>query len=489
MTPPDALERWLRAMPKAELHLHLDGSLRPETALDLAQRKGIARADLPADLPAGLAAMRARLVAPARCLDQADLLQAFDLPVALLQDAEALERCAAELVEDVAGDGTCYAEIRWAPSLHTRAGLALREGIAAVARGAHRAAHASGIDVRLIAVALRTHSPETAAEVARAAVAALPDGLTGFDLAGLEHLAPDPRSFSAAFEIARQGGLGITCHAGEWGGAAQVRAALAIDPWRIAHGAPAVDDETLMADLRVRDVTLDLCPTSNRQAGIGSDDGTAPLPRLLRAGVPVTISTDDRTVSDLTLVRELRRAIDGLGLAPAEVVTTMRRAYAAAFLHHDESPAGTPAGRLRGLAGQRATSRLKGPTAARGNVRASSPASGRPSEGSGRQACEQRLELRRAGDDERGLLVRRERGRHVRGAHAGEHQDATGAHPVRGQDVRAQPVADDDGLPGGHAGHGGCLSQESRLGLADDQVGLPAGGLDRVPPPWHRRRP
>ncbi len=122
---------------------------------------------------------------------------------------------------------------------------------------------ASGIHVRLIAVALRTHSPETAAEVARAAVEALPDGLTGFDLAGLEHLAPDPRRFAAAFEIARQGGLGITCHAGEWGGAAQVRAALAIDPWRIAHGAPAADDATLMADLRARDVTLDLCPTSN----------------------------------------------------------------------------------------------------------------------------------------------------------------------------------------------------------------------------------
>ncbi len=140
MTPPDALQRWLRAMPKAELHLHLDGSLRPETALDLARRQGIGPADLPADLPTGLAAMRARLVAPARCLDQADLLRAFDLPVALLQDAEALERCAAELVEDVAGDGTRYAEIRWAPSLHTRAGLALREGISAVARGADRAA-------------------------------------------------------------------------------------------------------------------------------------------------------------------------------------------------------------------------------------------------------------------------------------------------------------------------------------------------------------
>jgi adenosine deaminase len=332
MTPPDALERWLRAMPKAELHLHLDGSVRPETALDLAQRRGSRVADVPTDV----AAMRARLVAPARCLDQADLLRAFDLPVALLQDAEALERCAAELVEDVAGDGTCYAEIRWAPSLHTREGLGLREGIAAVTRGAARAARAKGIDVRLIAVALRTHPPETAVEVARAAVEALPFGVTGFDLAGLEHLAPDPRTFAAAFDLARQGGLGITCHAGEWGGVAQVRAALAIDPWRIAHGAPAADDPVLMVSLRARGVTLDLCPTSNLQAGIGSHDADAPLPRLLRAGVPVTISTDDRTVSDLTLVRELRRAVRRLGLTPAEIVMTTRQAYAAAFLHHDE---------------------------------------------------------------------------------------------------------------------------------------------------------
>jgi adenosine deaminase len=350
MTPPaDALERWLSAMPKAELHLHLDGSLRPETALELAHRRGNGTADptlglpadpslgLPAELPDDVAGMRARLVAPPRCADQADLLRAFDLPVALLQDAEALERCAGELVEDVAREGTCYAEIRWAPSLHTRAGLGLREGIAAVARGVTGAADAHGIHVRLIAVALRTHLPETALEVARAAVEALPDGLTGFDLAGLEHLAPDPRRFGAAFEVARAGGLGITCHAGEWGGAAQVRSALAVDPWRIAHGAPAADDAALMVDLRARGVTLDLCPTSNLQAGIGRDDGGAPLPRLLHARVPVTISTDDRTVSDLTLVRELQRAVERLGLTPADVVTVMRQAYAAAFLHHDEA--------------------------------------------------------------------------------------------------------------------------------------------------------
>jgi len=326
------LTAWLQAMPKAELHLHLDGSLRPETALELARDRAHQVAHVPLDLPS----MRSRLVAPERCLDQADLLRAFDLPVALLQDAEALERCAGELVEDVAGDGTRYAEIRWAPSLHTERGLSLREGIAAVVRGLHRGMASSGIEVRLIAVGLRTHPPSVALDVARAAHGFGGEGLTGFDVAGIEKDAPDPMRFTEAFEAARAGGLGITCHAGEWGGAAQVRAALAIDPWRIAHGAPAADDATLMDELKARGVTLDICPTSNLQAGIGSDDAEAPLPRLLRAGVPVTVNTDDRTVSDLTLVRELERAIRRLGVSPADVIGAMRQAYAAAFLHHDE---------------------------------------------------------------------------------------------------------------------------------------------------------
>jgi adenosine deaminase len=331
-TPTSDLTGWLRAMPKAELHLHLDGSLRPETALELARSRQPAVADLPTDL----AAMRARLTAPSRCRDQAELLRAFDLPVALLQDAESLERCSAELVEDVAAEGTHYAEIRWAPSLHLDRGLTLEDGIAAVVGSAQRAAAAAGIAVRLIAVALRTHPPELAEAVARAAVGFIDAGLTGFDLAGVERNAPDPRRFAAAFEVARQGGLGITCHAGEWGGAAQVRAALSVEPWRIAHGAPAIDDEDLLVELRSRGITLDLCPSSNLQAGIGSLDASAPLPRLIRAGVFVTISTDDRTVSDLTLVRELARAVRQLGVTPTELVGTVRQAHAAAFLHRDE---------------------------------------------------------------------------------------------------------------------------------------------------------
>jgi adenosine deaminase len=316
-------------MPKAELHLHLDGSLRPGTALELARERGLADG-------LDLATMRQRLQAPMPCLDQRDLLRAFDLPIALMQDAAALERVTHELVEDVATDGTLYAEIRWAPSLHVRRGLSLGDGIAAVVAGAKSGAARTGVVVRLIAVALRTLDPHGEARMAGVAAGFLSDGLTGFDCAGREADAPDPMRFATAFAIARGAGLGITCHAGEWGGVAQVRRTLDVGPTRIAHGSPTIDDPTLMTELIDRHVTLDLCPTSNFQAAIVPSIAHHPLARLYRAGVPVTLSTDDRTVSDLTLVQEYANAIDPVGLSLPELWAIDRHAIKVAFLHHDE---------------------------------------------------------------------------------------------------------------------------------------------------------
>jgi adenosine deaminase len=172
--------------------------------------------------------------------------------------------------------------------------------------------------------------------MARVAADFLGDGLTGFDCAGREAEAPDPTWFAAAYAIARDAGLGITVHAGEWGGAAQVWRALDIEPARIAHGAPAADDPALMAELRTRGVTLDLCPTSNVQASIVGSLVAHPLARLHRADVPVTLSTDDRTVSDLTLTREYEHAIEPIGLSPAELWAIDRHALEVAFLQHDE---------------------------------------------------------------------------------------------------------------------------------------------------------
>ncbi len=311
-------------MPKAELHLHLDGSVRIETALDLARTRGV-------DAPTTAAGMRAVLVAPAICADQAELLRAFDLPIRLMQDAEALERIAAELVEAKAADHVRYVEIRWGPRLHLAGGLGLEDGIAAVVRGATRAATRAGIVVRLICTAIRSHDPADNVRLAEAAARFRAVGLTGFDLAGPEAAFPDPLLHRRAFEAARAGGLGITLHAGEWGGPAQVRRALELEPARIAHGAPAIDDPALMASLRERGVSLDLCPTSNVQAAIVPSLADHPLARLHRAGVSVTLSTDDTTVSDLTLSEEYRRAIEDVGLTRAELWAIDRRALDVAF--------------------------------------------------------------------------------------------------------------------------------------------------------------
>jgi adenosine deaminase len=327
----DADEAWARALPKAELHLHLSGSVRPSTGVRLARERGVF-----GELSDG--AIAGRMVAPPHCRDQAELLEAFAVPVALLQDREALEVVARELVEDVAGDGTRYAEVRCAPASHTRAGLTVREVLAAVAAGV-RAASGVGLTIRLIAIAMRTGPPERSVEVARAAVAARDAGLgvVGLDLAGLEETAPAVEPHRPAFRVARDGGLGISVHAGEWGGAPQVRAALAADPDRIAHGGPAVDDPALVAELIHRGITLDLCPTSNVQAALVERIEDHPLPRLARAGVRVTLSTDDRTVSETTLVRELELALGPLGMTRREAVALQRTALDAAFLHHEEA--------------------------------------------------------------------------------------------------------------------------------------------------------
>src|SRR6185503_7789083 len=270
-----AVERLLEAMPKAELHLHLDGSLRIGTALALARTRGV-------DAPTTWRGMFDVLVAPMPCRDQAQLLQAFDLPIALLQDAEALERITSELVETKAAENVRYVEIKWGPLLHVAKGLSLADGIAAVVAGARDSGRRTGTVVRLICTALRSHDPTGNVTLAETAARFVDDGLTGFDLAGPEAAFPDPLSHGAAFVAARAGGLRITVHAGEWGGAAQVRRALDVSPERIAHGPGAIDDPALCEDLIARGVTLDLCPTSNWLAGIVPSLAAHPLARLHR---------------------------------------------------------------------------------------------------------------------------------------------------------------------------------------------------------------
>ncbi len=318
------LRRLTWAMPKAELHLHLDGSLRVDTALEIARTRGV-------DAPSDWTGMSGALIAPMPTSSQAELLKAFDLPIALMQDADALERIAAELVATKAAENVRYMEIRWGPLLHVAGGLSLSDGIAAVCAGATAAAARAGVTVRLICTALRSHDPAANVELAETAARFRDQGLTGWDLAGAEEAYPDPTLHREAFDVARAGGLRITLHAAEMGGASQIRRALEMDPERIAHGPTAIEDLAVCEELIARNVTLDLCPTSNWQASIVPSIADHPLARLHRLGVPVTLNTDDVTVSDILLSEEYVNAVEIIGLTLPELWAIDRHALDVAF--------------------------------------------------------------------------------------------------------------------------------------------------------------
>jgi adenosine deaminase len=322
--PPRAAE--LRALPKAELHQHLDGALRPETAVELAASIG---------MELDLESARRRMIAPERCHDQAELLTYFDLPIGLLQTSDALRRAAAELVEDLAADGVRYAEVRWAPRLHLERGLSISGVIEAVASGVADGMTRMGTQaplVVLIVTAMRSHPPAANVALARAA-AEFGRPVVAFDLAGPGATYPAP-PHAAAFRAAEDAGLALTAHAGEVPGAERIREALALGVRRIAHGATPADDPSLVAAVRERNVTLDLCPSSNVQAAIVGSLEEHPLARLHRAGVSVTLSTDDRTVSATTLSEEMARVTAALAMEPSELVEIAVNGFEAGFGPH-----------------------------------------------------------------------------------------------------------------------------------------------------------
>jgi adenosine deaminase len=265
------------------------------------------------------------MVAPDDCPSQAEYIKYFDDAIAVMQTEDALERIAYELCVDSAAENIDYLEVRWAPRLHLREGLTVEDVIVAVCRGLQQ----GPLPAVAIVCAMRQHTPEENVELARVAGALAEWGIVGFDLAGDEaryRAAPH----KPAFEAARAAGLHLTCHAGEAGDLSSVEEALELGVERIAHGVIGARDPRIVERIRAERVVLDMCPTANWKTKAVPALGDHPLPRLVRAGVRCTISTDSRTVADTTLTHEFE-LMSGAGMTDEELQACNRTAYEAKF--------------------------------------------------------------------------------------------------------------------------------------------------------------
>jgi adenosine deaminase len=314
-------DRRLRDLPKIELHCHLDACVRIETAGAIGRELGMS-------LPEPL---RDALVAPEVCDNLFDYLRRLDLALDLMQRASHLRRIARELMEDFARDGVVYAEVRFAPQLHTRDGLTMQEVVDAVHQGLAEGSRAHGVTAGLILCCLRHRPVEEGVLVARLA-GDNRDVVCALDLAGDEGRFPEAAPHVAAFRVARDAGLRLTVHAGENAGASSVREALdLLGAERIGHGVRVEEDPALVERVAAERVALDMCPRSNVQTRAVASLASHPIDRLLRKGLRVTVSTDGRTTSDTSVTGELERLRGQFGWGMAEFLAVQRNAAQAVF--------------------------------------------------------------------------------------------------------------------------------------------------------------
>lgn len=321
MLTPELLVR----LPKAELHNHLDGSLRPGTLLELAQSAGLR---LPADDPDAVAEYM--LVRDATSLE--DYLKRFDITVAVLQRAEAIERVAYEMVADAARDGVRYLEVRYCPHLSCRQGLTLEAVLEAELHGLARGSREFAVRTAVINCSLRHYDPAVSERIARASVAFREHGVVAFDLAGGEAGRP-PGLHGSAFDIAAAGLLGITVHAGEAAGPESIAdALLRCHANRLGHGTRLYQNPDLQAYVRDRRIPVEINLTSNVQTRAVERLEDHPLRRYFDAGLMVTLSTDSWLMSGTTLSREYWLAHTVLGFTRSEIDRMILNGFEAAFL-------------------------------------------------------------------------------------------------------------------------------------------------------------
>ena len=327
MPAPILTETHWQSLPKILLQEHLDGGLRPQTLLELCQQRNV---PMPAQSANDLATW---LLANSHSGSLERYLTGFGLTVAAMASEAACERVAFEAAEDARLDGCVLAEFRMAPLLLEEYGLSGEEVIEALLRGLKKSTLPAGF----IVCAMRTDAPEATAKSARLAARYRDHGVIGFDLAGAERGFP-PTPHREAINIARDAGLGISLHAGEADVGSRVLEAAALGATRIGHGVHIMNapDDVLQQrwidEARRHALHFEVCPTSNVHTGIAPSVSAHPLRSMIEAGLSVSVSTDNRLMSGVTLSGELSASHQHNGVSLDAIRQMMREAARASFL-------------------------------------------------------------------------------------------------------------------------------------------------------------
>ncbi|MBR0090301.1 MAG: adenosine deaminase [Lachnospiraceae bacterium] len=331
-----------------ELHLHLDGSLRPETVYELAVKQGI-DIGIPGlkalSRDKGIDAVKSKLQAPVSCRDLNDYLECFRPQLAVLQEEDAIERCVAELGEDLVKDGVTKAEIRFSPHYCCTHDLTPKDAVRAAERGARTAMRrCPDLTLSLILCCMRGQEDKPFLENPRPELRGervnydlvdltkelMNDVVKAVDLAGAEALFPTSR-YIPLFRYAAKEGVPFTIHAGEADGRMSIRAAIEAGAVRIGHGVRAIEDRVLMEQLVKKKITLECCVISNFQTRVFPQKEDHPIRKLFDAGVRVTLNTDNRTVSNTTMRKEIETVQRMFGFTGEEIRTMQRYAEEALF--------------------------------------------------------------------------------------------------------------------------------------------------------------
>ncbi|MEG1887155.1 MAG: adenosine deaminase [Oscillospiraceae bacterium] len=283
-----------------DLHVHLDGSLEAEEIIDVANISNVKLPEYDAKN------LRDLLTVKESCTSLGEYLEKFELPLKVLQTDEAIEQAVFLLVEKLAKQGLCYAEIRFAPQLHTKMGFSQRQIVSAAVSGLYKGINLSGMSAQLILCCMRgveNHSENM--QTVDLAAEFLNKGVCALDLAGNEADYPT-ECFADLFKNARKLGIPITIHAGEAAGPESVKSALKLGAVRIGHGIHSVENQDLLKELKEKKIILETCFSSNLQTKAVANPDSYPIAELIDFGIMVTINTDNMSVSDTTLKKEYK---------------------------------------------------------------------------------------------------------------------------------------------------------------------------------------